>query len=83
MMISFAYVAMWLSMAIWAAWFVSRRVADRGTRIAYYLLIWLVPIVGAAAAVLIIGFGGDRNSMSSADRMFDAVVDEHKKTQDS
>ncbi len=82
MMISLAYIAMWLSVTIWAAWFVSRRVSDRRTRFAYYLLIWLVPVVGAAAAILIIGFGGDRKSTSSANRLFDSVVESSKKKQD-
>lgn len=82
-MISLSYVVIWLAVTIWAAWFVSRRVSDRGARIAYYLLIWLVPIVGAAFAVLIVGIGSEKKSVTSSNRMFDAIVDAHKKKQDS
>lgn len=82
-MIGLAYIVTWLAVTIWAAWFVSRRVSGRRERFAYYLLIVLVPIVGAAAAIFIVGFGSDRKSANSADRMFDTVVETHKKTQDS
>ena len=72
----------WFSVTIWAAWFVSRRVADGRTRILWYLLVWLFPIVGAAAAVLIIGFGSEVKTVDSEGRMFDAVVDAHRKRDD-
>ena len=71
----------WLLLTIWASWFVARRVSERRTRVACHLLIWFVPIIGAATAVLILGFGNDLKSADSEDRMFDAVVDAHRKTE--
>ncbi len=82
-MTGLAFVLVWFSVNIWATWFVSRQVSERGTRVAYYLLIWLVPIVGAAAAVLFIGFGDNPKSTNSQGRMFDAVVDARKRPKGS
>jgi len=81
-MVSMAYVFVWLLLAVWATWFVPRRVSSRRTRIVCYLLIWLIPLFGAASVVLIMGFGDKLKPADSNDRMLDAIVDEHRKTQD-
>ena len=83
MMKEFALVLVWFSVNIWATLFVSRRVSGRGTRIAYYLLVWLVPIIGAAATVLFIGFDRNRKSATSNDQMIDAIVDARRRMKDS
>ncbi len=46
-------VILWFAFCVFAAFVVARRIENRGDRIAYYLLIWLIPFVGAAAAILL------------------------------
>ncbi len=77
-----AAVAITLFLAIWASFYVARRVPDQRTRIPYYLLIWIVPVGGALAAVLIIGLSDKRKPQTGDQRMFDAVVDAHKTEND-
>lgn len=45
--------AIWLVVNVWATAFVSRKVGDAGHRIAYYALIWCIPLFGAIAAASI------------------------------
>ena len=52
--------AIWLVVNVWATAFVSRKVGDAGHRIAYYALIWCIPLFGAIAAASIAAHSGPR-----------------------
>ena len=45
--------AIWLVANIWATAFVSRKIDQADHRIAYYALIWCIPLFGAIAAASI------------------------------
>lgn len=76
------FYAFWLAVCIWAAFFVSKRIEDSYHRVVYYLLIWLVPFLGAIAATLIAGLRSARKDIESSDKMFDAVIDGRRSSHD-
>jgi len=81
-MVSIPSAAIYLLVCIWATFFVSRRIEDSYHRIVYYLLIWLVPFLGAFAAILIAGLRAARKEEHSSDEMLSAIVDVHKNLRD-
>lgn len=81
-MASVLSLVIWLIVCIWASFFVSRRIDDSGDRTVYYLLIWLLPYLGAIAAVYFAGRHAAREKTHLSDKMFDAIVDAHKAPHD-
>ncbi|WP_405234736.1 hypothetical protein [Lentisalinibacter salinarum] len=67
----------WLGLSIWAAFIVAQRIENRRDRIAYYLAIWLIPIIGAAVAVFLSRPRASKTS--SSEKMFNALVDAHRR----
>jgi len=68
----------WISVCVWASFVIAGRVNVTGNRIAYYLLIWLVPYIGAVAAILLTRRKARINGRSASEKMFDVIVDSHR-----
>lgn len=75
------FVLLWLALSIWATSIVSRHRSADGGRILFYLLIWLLPIIGAVFATLILAAKLKWKCTDSSDRMFRAVVEHYRSTQ--
>ena len=73
---SIVFSFLWLGVSVGSMFVVARNVEARRDRIAYYLLIWLIPFIGAAAAALLTRQRA--STKSSSEKMFDAVVDAHR-----
>lgn len=67
---------LWFAFCVYAAFVVARRVENRRDRIAYYLLIWLIPVIGAAAAILL--SRRPKSHTSSTEKMHEEIVDAHR-----
>lgn len=70
-------IILWFAFCVYAAFVVTRRVENRRDRIAYYLLIWLAPLIGAAAAILL--SRRPKSHSPSSEKMHAAMVDAHKR----
>ena len=70
-------IVFWFAFCLYASIMVARRVEIRRDRIAYYLLIWLVPVIGAAAAILL--SRRPKSHTSSSVRMHEAIADAHRR----
>ncbi len=75
---NFAFPVIWLVLCVWASFFVAGRIENGRERIAYYLLIWLVPYVGAAAATLLSHRRSKIGKPTASEKMFEAVVESHR-----
>ena len=74
---------LWLAVCIWATLYVAKRVEERRHRVAYYLLIWLLPFIGAASSIFL---AFDRRSLvkpTASDKMFQAVVEANRRKNSS
>ena len=71
-------VVIWFAFCVYAAILVARRIKLLRDRIAYYLLILLVPLVGAAAAIVLSRRPESKSHASSSEMMQDAIVDAHR-----
>ena len=78
-MLSFA---IWLVVNIWAASFVSRKVEDADNRIAYYALIWCIPLFGAIAATTIAAHRTLRKDEGSSGRMLNSIAEIKERSRD-
>lgn len=76
---SFVLTGLWLAVCIWASFVVARRVEERRHRVAYYLLTWLVPFIGAAASIFLT-FDRELLAKPSASvKMFEEVVESYRR----
>lgn len=73
-----AFSSLWLVVCVWASFVVADRVKEHRHRTAYYLLIWLVPCIGAAAAILLTRNYEPTTNPTASDKMFEAIVDSHR-----
>lgn len=71
-------VIAWLAINIWATSFVAKRGFAADQRSLFYLMIWLLPFIGAALAILIPSLQSKFKSTDSTDRIFQTVVEKHK-----
>ena len=70
-------VILWFAICIYSSFVVARRIESRRDRIAYYLLIWLIPVVGAAAAILL--SRRLKSHTPTSENMHEAIVDAHRR----
>ncbi|MEM7431189.1 MAG: hypothetical protein AAF351_04515 [Pseudomonadota bacterium] len=78
------FVALAFALAIWAMVAVSRRVENPSDRVAYYLLIWLVPYIGILVALLLTrtrDIPAQPAHRDASEKMFDEVVAAHRRKQ--
>ena len=75
----FAFPIIWLALCIWASFFVAGRIDNDRDRVVYYLLIWLVPYIGAAAAILLSRRRSKPARQTASEKMFEAIVESHQK----
>ena len=61
--------AIWVVVNVWATAFVSRKIDDADQRIAYYALIWCIPLFGAIAAASIAAHRATRTGEHAAAAM--------------
>ena len=66
----------WFALCVYAAYVVSHRIENGRDRIAYYLLIWLVPFIGAAAAIIL--SNRPKPAAQAPEKMQQAIVDAHR-----
>ena len=70
-------IVLWLAICICASFVVARRIEIGRDRIAYYLLIWLIPVVGAAAAILL--SRRLKSHTPASEKMHEAIVDARRR----
>ncbi len=70
-------IVLWFALCVYASIMVARRVENRRDRIAHYLLIWLIPVIGAAAAILL--SRRPKSHKPSSEKMHKAIVDAHRR----
>jgi len=71
--------ALWLVVNVWAASFVSRKVEEADHRIAYYALIWCIPLFGAIAATTISAHRASRKVEDSSGKMLTSIAKAQKR----
>ena len=69
-------IVLWFTICIYASFMVAGRVENRRDRFAYYLLVWLIPIIGAAAAILL--SRRPKPHTPSSEKMHEAIVEAHR-----
>ena len=71
----------WIGINVWSTVLVAER-AEPGTvrRRICYALIWFLPFVGAAIAILISGRGAKHKHFSANEAMLEAVVERRRTT---
>jgi membrane protein DedA with SNARE-associated domain len=69
-------IVLWFAICIYASFVVAHRIESRRDRIAYYVLIWLIPVIGAAAAILLTR--RPKPHTPSSEKMHEAIVDAHR-----
>lgn len=72
--------AIWIVVNICAAVFISRKVEDADRRIAYYALIWCVPVFGSIAATIVAAHRALRKDEDSVGMMPKAVAEAKKRS---
>ena len=72
--------AIWLTANIWATAFVSQKLDQADHRIAYYALIWCVPLFGAIAAASIAAHRALRKGEDAAEAIPKAATEAKKRS---
>jgi hypothetical protein len=74
--------AIWLVINVWATSFVSRKIEDAGHRIAYYALIWCIPLFGAVAVTIIAAHRALSKNKDAATAMLNGTIEPRKRSGD-